>query len=67
MPILPTVSPHSSFHDEIPPPKRRRNSYWTASIPIFLRRLFRFPQMDFEFAFWQMLYLCIAPRRVHLI
>ncbi|CAG8721106.1 17733_t:CDS:2, partial [Acaulospora morrowiae] len=63
MPILPTTAPRSSFHEEMLH-KQRRPKYWTASIPIFLRRLFRFPQMDFELAFWQMLYLCIAPRRV---
>ncbi|CAG8544613.1 3973_t:CDS:2 [Dentiscutata erythropus] len=63
MPILPTTTPRSSFHEEMHY-KRRRPTYWTASIPLFLRRLFRFPQMDFEYAFWQMLYLCIAPRRV---
>ncbi|GAN07871.1 UNC-50-like protein [Mucor ambiguus] len=33
--------------------------------PALLRRLFRFPQMDFEFAVWQMGYLLIAPRRVY--
>ncbi|KAK4511843.1 uncharacterized protein ATC70_003842 [Mucor velutinosus] len=33
--------------------------------PALLRRLFRFPQMDFEFALWQMGYLLIAPRRVY--
>ncbi|KAG2212687.1 hypothetical protein INT47_000664 [Mucor saturninus] len=33
--------------------------------PALLRRLFRFPQMDFEFAIWQMCYLLIAPRRVY--
>ncbi|CAG8653269.1 2670_t:CDS:2 [Funneliformis mosseae] len=64
MPILPTTSPRSSFHSDSQH-KRRRSTYWSASIPLFLRRLFRFPQMDFEFALWQMLYLCIAPRRVY--
>ncbi|KAJ8662277.1 hypothetical protein O0I10_001970 [Lichtheimia ornata] len=42
--------------------RHRRSSH---SIPIILRRLFRFPQMDFEFALWQMAYLLIAPRRVY--
>ncbi|CAB4428717.1 unnamed protein product [Rhizophagus irregularis] len=64
MPILPTTSPRSTFPSDTHH-KRRRPTYWSASIPIFLRRLFRFPQMDFEFALWQMLYLCIAPRRVY--
>lgn len=31
----------------------------------YLRRLFKFDQMDFEFAFWQMLYLFIAPQKVY--
>ncbi|KAF9905231.1 Protein unc-50, partial [Linnemannia zychae] len=34
-------------------------------IPLFLRRLFRFPHMDFQFALWQMAYLCISPRIVY--
>ncbi|XP_006773107.1 PREDICTED: protein unc-50 homolog isoform X1 [Myotis davidii] len=31
----------------------------------YLRRLFRFRQMDFEFAGWQMLYLFTSPQRVY--
>lgn len=31
----------------------------------FLRRLFHFQQMDFEFAFWQMVYLMSAPQKVY--
>lgn len=31
----------------------------------YLRRLFRFQQMDFEFAAWQMLYLFTSPQRVY--
>ncbi|KAI9314496.1 UNC-50-like protein [Dichotomocladium elegans] len=42
--------------------RQRRASH---SIPLIIRRLFRFPQMDFEFALWQMGYLVIAPRRVY--
>ncbi|KAF9979080.1 Protein unc-50 [Actinomortierella ambigua] len=34
-------------------------------VPLFLRRLFRFPHMDFQFALWQMVYLCISPRIVY--
>ncbi|KAI8620151.1 UNC-50 [Chytriomyces sp. MP71] len=37
----------------------------SASIAIYLRRMMQFPQMDFEFALWQMLYLLISPRRVY--
>lgn len=31
----------------------------------YLRRMFKFDQMDFEFAFWQMVYLFIAPQKVY--
>ncbi|KAL1131200.1 hypothetical protein AAG570_010818 [Ranatra chinensis] len=31
----------------------------------YLRRLFKFDQMDFEFAFWQMTYLFISPQKVY--
>ncbi|XP_019868528.1 protein unc-50 homolog [Aethina tumida] len=31
----------------------------------YLRRILKFDQMDFEFAFWQMLYLFIAPQKVY--
>ncbi|KAF2986411.1 hypothetical protein EK904_003675 [Melospiza melodia maxima] len=31
----------------------------------YLRRLFHFRQMDFEFALWQMLYLFTSPQRVY--
>ncbi|KAI8884025.1 UNC-50 [Backusella circina FSU 941] len=36
-----------------------------SSVPVLLKRLSKFRQMDFEFALWQMLYLLIAPRRVY--
>ncbi|GAA5806667.1 hypothetical protein MFLAVUS_000015 [Mucor flavus] len=52
--ILPTHG--SSFYDG---GKRGKHG------PTFLRRLFRFPHMDFEFALWQMGYLLIAPKRVY--
>ncbi|SCZ90283.1 BZ3500_MvSof-1268-A1-R1_Chr9g10776 [Microbotryum saponariae] len=32
---------------------------------ILLRRLSRYPQMDFEMAGWTLLHVCIAPRRVY--
>ncbi|KAF0298022.1 Protein unc-50 [Amphibalanus amphitrite] len=31
----------------------------------YLRRIFKFSQMDFEFAIWQMLYLFVAPQKVY--
>lgn len=30
----------------------------------YLRRLLKFKQMDFEYAFWQMIYLFVAPQKV---
>jgi len=32
----------------------------------YLRRILKFRQMDFEYAFWQMLYLLIAPQKVYV-
>ena len=43
---------------------------WTASphqrqhVYILLKRLYRWTQLDFEVALWQLTYLCIAPKRV---
>jgi len=31
----------------------------------YLRRILKFRQMDFEYAFWQMLYLLVAPQKVY--
>ncbi|XP_059468552.1 protein unc-50 homolog [Neocloeon triangulifer] len=31
----------------------------------YLRRILRFEQMDFEFAFWQMVYLFVSPQKVY--
>jgi len=31
----------------------------------YLKRIFKWRHMDFEFALWQMVYLCCAPRRVY--
>ncbi|XP_018334836.1 protein unc-50 homolog [Agrilus planipennis] len=31
----------------------------------YLRRVFKFDQMDFEFALWQMIYLFVAPQKVY--
>ncbi|SAL97536.1 hypothetical protein [Absidia glauca] len=58
MSLLPTNNP-PSFGGQ------RRPRHSSRSIPLILRRLFRFPQMDFEYALWQMGYLLIAPSRVY--
>ncbi|KAK8222083.1 translation initiation factor IF-2 [Zalaria obscura] len=41
---------------------RRRDS--TIHMPRFFKRLFKFPQMDFEMAVWEMSSLIIAPKKV---
>jgi hypothetical protein len=33
-------------------------------LPQFFKRLFKFPQMDFEMAVWEMTSLIIAPKKV---
>lgn len=33
-------------------------------MPRFFKRLFKFPQMDFEMALWEMTSLIIAPKKV---
>lgn len=35
-----------------------------ARVPRILKRLFKFPQMDFEVAIWEMTTLIIAPKKV---
>jgi len=37
----------------------------SGGIPVIFRRLFKFSQMDFEVAAWQLTHLCIGPRRVY--
>ncbi|XP_039288237.1 protein unc-50 homolog [Nilaparvata lugens] len=51
----------------LPPPVTHRKDCMSAAVKRYryLRRLFKFEQMDFEFAFWQMTYLFIAPKKVY--
>lgn len=51
----------------LPPPINYRTDCLSASSKSYkyLRRLLKFNQMDFEFAFWQMLYLFISPQKVY--
>lgn len=37
---------------------------WTDNMPFSSYRLFKFPQMDFEMAIWEMTSLLIAPKKV---
>ena len=36
-----------------------------SGMPQYLRRIFKWRQMDVEYTFWQMLYLCVKPRVVY--
>ncbi|KAL6707420.1 hypothetical protein ACN47E_004199 [Coniothyrium glycines] len=42
-------------------PSRRKNEI---RMPRFFKRLFKFPQMDFEMAVWEIMSLIIAPKKV---
>lgn len=33
-------------------------------MPRFFKRLFKFPQMDFEMAIWEIMSLIVAPKKV---
>ena len=35
-------------------------------VPLYIRRLFHSPQMDLEFALYQMLWLCKSPKAVYV-
>lgn len=55
--------PHAAFLQEVghrtAPPGKRGAQWLTMST-----RLFKFPQMDFEMAIWEMTSLLIAPKKV---
>ncbi|KAI0030251.1 UNC-50-like protein [Vararia minispora EC-137] len=59
MPLLPLQSPlpNGSFPRSAPSSSNR--------VPVIFKRLLRFQQMDFELAAWQLMYLCLAPKRVY--
>jgi len=64
--ITSDLSPHSAYSSYQPYNRYRYNSLskklqW---IPIYFRRIMNYPQMDFELALWQMLYLCLSPKKV---
>ncbi|TPX53092.1 hypothetical protein SeMB42_g00982 [Synchytrium endobioticum] len=68
--LLPTTyaSPRlSTSSSTIPTSNRRRSGGMSGrnAFTSFFRRIKNIPSMDFEFALWQMLYLCISPRRVY--
>ncbi|CAH3170604.1 unnamed protein product [Porites evermanni] len=47
------------------PSKKRSRCLSTSMQYKYLRRILKYRHMDFEFALWQMLYLCISPRKVY--
>jgi hypothetical protein len=56
----------SVINSPLPTPSTQRDCMSAATKRYkYLRRMFKFDQMDFEFAFWQMLYLFIAPQKVY--
>ncbi|KAI5806282.1 UNC-50 [Geopyxis carbonaria] len=42
----------------------RPDSRSSLRLPVFFRRIFKYPQMDFEMAIWEMTSLIIAPKKV---
>jgi len=63
----PPSLPPSPTSLQLPSPMPNRQTRMTASAKRYkyLRRIFRFKQMDFEFATWQMIYLFISPQKVY--
>merc|ERR1719262_464925 len=58
-----SISELPVYHGEEDSPKKRSASEKRYK---YLRRIFMFRQMDFEFAIWQLINLCIAPQKVYL-
>ena len=46
------------------PASRNARTSKGVQMPRFFKRLFKFPQMDFEMAVWEMMSLIIAPKKV---
>lgn len=65
--VVSGYSSASRLHSPLPPPVGYRKDCLSATSKSYkyLRRLLKFNQMDFEFAFWQMIYLFIAPQKVY--
>ncbi|KAI5855256.1 UNC-50 family-domain-containing protein, partial [Tricharina praecox] len=56
-----TFSPHSTAPRYTTAGARERSAM---RLPVFFRRIFKYPQMDFEVAIWEMTSLIIAPKKV---
>lgn len=62
----PSVANYPRSTSPLPAPANYQPTTASAAVKRYkyLRRLFKFNQMDFEFAAWQMLYLFISPQKV---
>ncbi|KAG6451310.1 hypothetical protein O3G_MSEX007056 [Manduca sexta] len=62
----PSVSNFPRSTSPLPAPANYQPTTASAAVKRYkyLRRLFKFNQMDFEFAAWQMVYLFISPQKV---
>ncbi|KOB68561.1 Unc-50-like protein, partial [Operophtera brumata] len=62
----PSVSNFPRSTSPLPAPANYQPTTASAAVKRYkyLRRLFKFNQMDFEFAAWQMVYLFVAPQKV---
>jgi len=38
---------------------------WVGRLPEYVRRAVNYPQMDVDYTMWQMLYLCVSPKKVY--
>jgi len=65
--LSPGSSSSSRVRSPLPAPSATRQGCMTAAAKRwkYLRRIFHFRQMDFEFALWQMLYLFYRPQNVY--
>lgn len=64
----PDSDTHSQAGSYLPEPVTSRHDYCMSAAMKrykYLRRLFKFQQMDFQFAFWQMWYLFVSPQKVY--
>eukprot|EP01112_Ceratiomyxa_fruticulosa_P016778 TRINITY_DN5115_c0_g1_i1.p1 TRINITY_DN5115_c0_g1~~TRINITY_DN5115_c0_g1_i1.p1 ORF type:complete len:250 (-),score=16.44 TRINITY_DN5115_c0_g1_i1:4-753(-) len=55
--MLPTTSSTRTAHSYFPSVR--------GVVPEYLRRIILYSQMDFEYCFWMMFYLCVNPARVY--
>ncbi|XP_072039891.1 protein unc-50 homolog B-like [Amphiura filiformis] len=62
--VSPPTSPDNS-RPSSPNPMLENRHTAQAKRRKFMRRIFKFQQMDFEFAMWQMFYLLFAPQKVY--